>query len=161
MIVFEDKIQQLVDLIPQIDGFDTTFYWGNGAEDVNHYLTLDETPYPFIFLTSTEESYNLNAEQIEKDCVFILANPEINKGDTNNVRLANNYQNILNPLLNYFVDVLNNSSISQISPQSINTRKIPNYGQSNKNGQIVIWDVIQLKCKVLLYDRCLKPFSFS
>lgn len=156
MIVFEERIQSIVDSLPQIDGFDVNFEWVKDSVDVNRYLALDSQPYPIIFLLTGKEKsvfkYENEYQEINRNCRFILATRELDVSLINSQRTS--YVNVLNPLLEEFLELLDSSNISRM-PNGFEQEKVPNYNQGGENGQIDIWDAIVLDVELVINSNCL------
>lgn len=161
MIVFEDRIGEIVDSLEPINGFSPVFYWGNSAQEVNAFLALDDQKYPLVYLTSGYEESEGDFKEVERECVFIIATNELDQNKLNLDRMRDNFDKVLNPLAFNLIDVLDSSSISRL-PQGYKLKRIANYsdsksGSSSKaNTQIDRWDVIELRCRVVINDKCLK-----
>mgnify|MGYP001482987261 CR=1 FL=1 len=160
MIVFETRIKELVAQLPQIDGFENHFYWGNSGQELNKYLAVESQPYPLIYLTSGYESSQGDFKEVSRNCTFIIAVREKELDLLNISRLEKSYKTYLNPLADYFIQLLDSSSISRLR-NGYKLRRIPNYSEANENSQIDLWDVIELQCEVVLNSNCLKPYTWE
>ncbi|MEZ7496467.1 hypothetical protein QO206_13295 [Leeuwenhoekiella aequorea] len=161
MIVFEDRIEDLINLIPNINGFKTHFYWGKDGKDVNRYLVSNDSPYPFVFLTQGTERGDVSAKEVLRDCRFILACQEFDLDKMNDQRLLDSYKDFLNPLAAYMLELFDVSTISRINEGKYRLKRVPNYSESNENPQIDKWDVIVLELELVLNNNCLKPIVWE
>lgn len=159
MIVFENRIAEIVETLPMINGFKVNYEWVKNAKEVNRYLLLKEQPYPVIFLISGKTNGVRTDDgvfqEVNRDAVFILATRELDTNLINSQRLESSYKNILNPLTELFIDSLENSSISRVSQNGFSVELIPNYENSTKNGQIDIWDAVRLQGEITINNQCL------
>lgn len=159
MIVFENRIAEIVETLPMINGFKVNYEWVKDAKEVNRYLLLKEQPYPVIFLISgrtngvrTDDGV---FQEVNRDAVFILATRELDTNLINSQRLESSYKNVLNPLTELFINSLENSSISRVTENGFSVELIPNYENSTKNGQIDIWDAVRLQGDITINNQCL------
>lgn len=165
MIVFEERIAELISTLPKINGFKINFEWVKDVEDVNKYIVLQDRPYPVIFLLTSKETSEVvtsgTYNETSRPCTFILATRELDTSKTNTQRGRSSYKNVLNPLAESFLNELKYSSISRI--ESFGLERVPNYGKkstadskSNKSGQIDLWDTIIITADVTINNQCLR-----
>jgi hypothetical protein len=161
MIVFEERIEQLIGQVPLIETFKTHFYWGNGSKDVNLYLTLSDQPYPFVFLTTGQETSKGNFKETRRNCKFIIACQEEITDKINTQRMLDSYRNVLNPLADYMIEIFDTSSISRLN-NGYKLQRIPNYSdKTGENYAIAKWDVILLEVDLSINDNCLNNIQWQ
>ena len=161
MIIFEERVQELINILPPIsDGtnsFGINFYWAKDLKDVNAYLKVKDQPYPLIILVrSREKLISRTSEEVTRKCRFIIATAERDVNKLNNDRWQSSYKNVLNPLASLFLDALERSTISRLH-DGIELDRVPNYADASKDNQIDIWDTILIDCTVSINNNCLKP----
>lgn len=169
MIVTEHNIRAIVDTIPSIRINDSltrkpSFHWGDKAE-LDRYLKLKEdAAYPLIWLLlPSPDSYSGNGQEVNKDCVFIIAQRETKQDMYNDERYVNAFATILNPLTENLIHGLDVSTISNLSNRLWVTTKFPNYVEAEKNYTIDLWDAVQLTISVRFNNTsdCLKAISYG
>lgn len=168
MIVVEDKLRDLFTQIPDIQVNENTstkpfFGWGK-KEELNKYVlkTDAEVLYPLIWLLPTKDDYNRAAELVEKRLILIIATRETNIEYYNTTRLEYSFKTVLNPLSEYVIQALENSSITRvIDSTGIEIFKEPNYSDSGENATIDKWDAIRLELDVEFNDNCLKTIKWK
>lgn len=163
MIIFEERIQELISILPQVDGFPINFYWAKDMKDVNLFLSLKGQPYPLIILVrSPEKLKNPKASEVTRKSRFILATAEHDINKLNTDRWQSSYKKILNPMAEIFLDALEGSTISRLH-EGIELDRVPNYAEAtyrrgqDQDQQIDIWDTIVIDCTVSINNNCLKP----
>ena len=166
MIIFEERIQELISITPKVGNFTTNFYWAKDMNDVNQYLKLKDQKYPLIILVRSPEKHkHFGAEEITRDCRFILATAERDVNKLNTTRWESSYKNVLNPLAENFLLALDSSTISRLH-EGFKLDRVPNYAEAKAEyrkteNQIDIWDTIVLDCTVSINNNCLKPLIKS
>lgn len=169
MIVFEEKLGEVMDLLPSIidangNSFKPFFNWG--TQDVlNKYLTLpkNQGSYPLIWLVDGVDEGKTNNTSIIRDTRLILAmhsdkqdyfNPDIYQTD---------YKVILNPLLENVIKALEKSGVSEIQELKYKIEKHPNYSvttQGEKSKTVDVWNAILFDCKIRLKDGKINTMIF-
>lgn len=169
MIVFEERLGEILDLLPSITdanngSFKPFFNWG--TQDVlNKYLALPKTQevYPLIWLVTGIDEGKTNSTSIIRDTRLILAmhsekqdyfNPEIYQTD---------FKVVLNPLLENVVKALEKSGISEIQDLKYKIERMPNYSvstQGEKTKAVDVWNAIVFDCKIRLKDGAINQMIF-
>tara|TARA_R110000782_G_scaffold134683_5_gene227023 strand:+ start:276 stop:788 length:513 start_codon:yes stop_codon:yes gene_type:complete len=168
MIVTEHSLRAIVGTILAIDMNPTlsrtpSFHWGDKAE-LERYLKLKKgAAYPLIWLLPSPDSYSGNGQQVDKNCVFIIATRETRKDMYNDERYLNAFATILNPLTARLIHGLKVSTISNVDSLDWVINKFPNYVEADKNYTIDLWDAIQLTISVRFNNtsNCLKAISYG
>ena len=108
-----------------------------------------------IWLLPTSERYEGSSFQnVIKDCSFVIATRETRKELFNDQRYIKTFDLVLNPLVDYLVQGLTTSNISDRDENEFDLFKHPNYSaESEENGTIDIWDAIKLDIRVKFKDN--------
>lgn len=168
MIVVEDRLTELFGLIPAIQinpshSNKPFFGWGK-KEELNRYVLKKDAAvlYPLVWLLPSEDNYNILSERVSKKVILIIATRETNIEYYNPTRLKYSFKTTLNPLLNYVLQALQNSSITDITNNdSISVFKEPNYSDNSENGVIDKWDAIRLEIDVEFNSNCLNDIKWK
>ena len=167
MIVVEDRLRDLFNQIPEVrkNANNTNkpfFSWGKKEELNKYVLKTDESVlYPLIWLLPSNDDYNSLSERVNKKVTLIIATRETREELFNPQRLKGSYEQVLNPLLDYIIQALQNSSITRITNNdSISIFKEPNYSDNSENGVIDKWDAIRLECDVEFNNNCLNTIKW-
>lgn len=168
MIVTEHNIRAIIETIPAIRINDSSsktpsFGWGDKAE-LSKYLTKKkDAAYPLIWLLPSSDDYSGNGQQVDKDCVFVIALRETRQDMYNDERYINAFATTLNPLTDRLIHGLDVSTISDLSDREWSITKFPNYVEADKNYTIDLWDAIQLTISVRFNNtsNCLKAISYD
>lgn len=168
MIVVEERLAELFAQLPEIQINPTNlnkpfFSWGK-KEELNRYVlkTDDSVLYPLIWLLPTKDDYNRAAELVEKRLILIIATREIRTELYNPQRYKGSFEQVLNPLSEYVIQALENSSTTRvIDSTGIEIFKEPNYSDSGENATIDKWDAIRLELDVEFNDNCLKTIKWK
>ncbi len=168
MIVTEHNIRAIIDTIPEIRINDSlskkpSFHWGDKAE-LSRYLKLkNNAAYPLIWLLPSSDDYIGNGQEVDKDCVFIIAQREDRQNMYNDERYVKAFATILNPLTDDLIHGLKVSTISNVDTLEWSITKFPNYVEADKNYTIDLWDAIQLTISVRFNNtsECLKAIDYG
>lgn len=152
MIVIEDRFEEMIDVIPEmtnenvsLESFKVDFSFGDEKELASYLLSKKGKCYPLIWMVyPVLEKHSIKKVEIE-DVSFILA---VNSNDyySNKERFATNYKNILIPLYDNFIELLERSNIVNLAKQK-RISKYPNYSNSEfseENKTIEIWDALKV-----------------
>lgn len=167
MIVVEHILRDIIAQFPTIkvngNDYTTKFHWGDKKE-LNSYLSLvKDDSYPLVFLIQNPETHTQQNTIVEKQCNFILAWPEPEKDLLNNERYENSFDIVLNPLLDYLIQGLDNSGVTRFTGTEKEVFKRPNYsetGSKSKNGSVYLWDVITLSDKIEFNKSCIDKITW-
>jgi len=159
MIVFEEKIRELVALMPQWNGTNTIRYdWGT-IDVLNKFLVLKESvsKYPLIWLVTSKDTDDLLRNRVTRNARFVIATRSNGVDAFNSTQYQTDYKNILIPVYNNFITLLNSSGISKIVNSTIDKELKPNYSvNDNERGFITVWNALVLDCEIELTDGCIK-----
>ena len=159
MIVFEEKIRDLVALIPQWNGTHTVRYdWGT-IDVLNKFLLLKESvsKYPLIWLVTSKDTDDLLRNRVTRKARFVIATRSNDVDGFNSQQYQTDYKEVLIPVYNDFITLLNSSGISKIVGSTIDKELKPNFSlNDNGKGLITIWNAIVLDLEVEIIDCCIK-----
>ncbi len=168
MIVTEHNIRAIIATIPTVrinDSLSKTpsFMWGDKAQLAAYLKNKNDAAYPLIWLLPSSDDYSGNGQQVDKDCVFIIAQREIRQDMYNDERYIKAFATILNPLTANLIHGLDVSTISNLSDRDWSITKFPNYVEADKNYTIDLWDAVQLTISVRFNNTsdCLKTISYG
>lgn len=159
MIVVENRIAELINLIPNVDGLKPVFHYGEGKE-LNAFLIGRNKDgsnlYPLVYQTSYRETQNIQQKTVTTRWEAILATatrPEL----YNTQREATTYQNVLYPLFGY-IDKAMRSSNFITSEYVWDIEKWPNYSESKEmkeHGFLDVVDAMLIRCELLIDTNCI------
>lgn len=164
MIIFEEKLGQLVDLLPPTVGFSIKYGWGT-QDELNKYLALPKTqsPYPLIWLTVGQDKDNLNEQRVTRSAKILIATISDKQSEMNPFIYQTDYKDILIPIANNLIKALQSSGISIITNNEITKELIPNYSVRETKGQIDVWNVLVLEMEITFNNAtsCLNTINFN
>ena len=159
MIVFEEKMRELVAVMPQWNGTHEIRYdWGT-IDVLNKFLLLKESKskYPLIWLITSKDTDDLLRNRVTRNARFIIATRSNDVDSFNSKQYQTDYKEILIPVYNDFITVLNRSGISKIVGSTIDKELKPNYSvNDNGKGLVTIWNALVLDCEIELTSGCIK-----
>jgi len=159
MIVFEEKLRELVALMPQWNGtHDIRYDWGT-IDVLNKFLTLKESKskYPLIWLVTSKDTDDLLRNRVTRNARFVIATRSNDVDAFNATQYKTDYKNVLIPVYNDFITLLNSSGISKIAGSAIDKELKPNYSvNDNGKGLITIWNALVLDIEIELTSGCIK-----
>jgi len=159
MIVFEEKLRELVALMPQWNDTHTVRYdWGT-IDVLNKFLLLKEnvSKYPLIWLVTSKDTDDLLRNRVTRNARFVIATRSNDVDGFNSQQYQTDYKEVLIPVYNDFITLLNSSGISKIVGSTIDKELKPNFSlNDNGKGLITIWNAIVLDLEVEITDGCIK-----
>jgi hypothetical protein len=173
MIVFETSIDAIVNVLPKsVDAKGTErfiqFGWGT-IEELNKYLLLpsNRSKYPLIWLSTGKDKNNLREPNVTRRARLIFATRSANSSELNRYQFRNDFDVILQPVLDNFLYALSNSGISMYDNTDFETERLPNYsvefsGESQTK-QIAVWNAITLDATITINGstNCLKQIFYN
>jgi hypothetical protein len=162
MIVFEEKMRELVKLLPNARDakgslFVIRYGWGS-QDELNKFLLLPETvsKYPLIWLIAGKTTRNDVTNKLSRNTRLVIATRASNKNSFNATQYATDYVSILNPVYINLKTLLNSSGITKVVNNTIEEDLRPNYSfNDNGKGVLDIWNAIVLDLQIeMLTDRC-------
>lgn len=159
MIVFEEKLRELVALMPQWNNTHTVRYdWGT-IDVLNKFLLLKESvsKYPLIWLVTSKDTDDLLRNRVTRNARFVIATRSNDVDGFNSQQYQTDYKEVLIPVYNDFITLLESSGISKIVGSTIDKELKPNFSlNDNGKGLITIWNAIVLDLEVEIIDGCIK-----
>jgi len=170
MIVFETKLAQILDQLPDITDingnvFKPRFNWG--TQDVlNKFIALPEniSKYPLIWLVNGVDSLNVTKDVATRNnCRLIIAKNSDAPNEFNDFQFQTDYDIVLNPLLENIIKALERSGVSRIIDGDYSVERLPNYSETtNETKTLAIWNAITFDCSLELRgDRCINNIKFN
>ncbi len=169
MIVPEYNIRAIVDTIPAVRINNSlskkpSFMWGDKAQLAKYLKVKKDAAYPLIWLLKSPKKRVGNGQQMNKNCVFIIAQKETRQDMFNDERFEKAFDTVLNPLTDNLIHGLDVSTISNLLDRDdIDIDDFPNYVEADKNYTIDLWDAVQLTISVRFNNTsdCLKAISYD
>lgn len=169
MIVVEERLHEAFNTLPNVGmsednplGFKPVYKWGNEAH-LTKQLRLNKELYPLIYQTSSAENQTSRGNTVEVPLVLVLATPNSNTDQVNEVRWVGSYANVLHPLLRNIEILFTKGSIF-VWDGDYSVTRFPNYGNesSTANKAIDIWDALRFETTIKIYNNkvCLKTFKY-
>jgi len=158
MIVFEEKIRDLVALMPAWKNTHSIRYdWGT-IDVLNKFLLLKESvsKYPLIWLVTSKDTDDLLRNRVTRKARFVIATRSNNTDGFNSQQYQTDYKEILIPVYDNFIKILERSGISKIVNSTIDKELKPNFSLNDDGkGLIVIWNAIVLDLEIEIKDGCI------
>jgi len=159
MIVFEEKLRELVALMPQWNGTHEIRYdWGT-IDVLNKFLFIPDSKskYPLIWLVTSNSERDLLRNRVTRNARFVIATRSNDVDSFNAKQYQTDYKEIIIPVYNDFITVLNSSGISKIVGSKINENYTMNYSvNDNGKGLITVWNALVLDLEIELTEGCIK-----
>jgi hypothetical protein len=158
MIVFEEKLRELVELMPRWNDTHAVRYdWGT-IDVLNKFLILKEnvSKYPLIWLVTSKDTDDLLRNRVTRNARLVIATRSNDVDGFNKKQYQTDYTKILIPVYNDFITLLNSSGISKIVNSKVDKELKPNYSiNDNGKGLVTIWNAIVLDLEIELTDNCI------
>lgn len=163
MIVFEEKMRDLIELLPQHNGFTVRYDWG--SQDVlNKSLLLKSTQnkYPLIWLVNNTVTYDRISNKSRSNTRLVFATQTDDKDQLNNFQYKTSYSNILIPVYENFIKLMDRSGITTIIGSDSEYQLRPNYSvNENGKGLITIWNALVLDIEIEIQgNNCINTIKF-
>lgn len=163
MIIIEKQLNKAFDTLPQIQGFQPVYKWGNKNHLIRQLKLFSknkEYPYPLIYQTSNSDSDSGQKNYTETDLILVLATRVIERERLNENRWATSYENILWPLAQN-IETLFKKSQMFVWDNEFRKTTYPNYGDGEENFTTDIWDALELRFNGLkITTNCLGNFKY-
>jgi hypothetical protein len=155
MIVFEEKIRELINLMPDVKdasnrSFKVRYDWGT-TDVLNKFLILKEnvSKYPLIWLVTGKDREDYIRNIVNRKARFVIATRSNNVDKFNEFQFKTDYTNILIPVYENFITTLERSGISSIVGYTVEKQLIPNYSvKENDKGLIDVWNAIVIDLEI-------------
>lgn len=158
MIVFEEKIRELVALMPKWETTHKIRYdWGT-IDVLNKFLVLKESvsKYPLIWLVTSKDTDDILRNRVTRNSRFVIATRSNDVDGFNAQQYQTDYTSVLIPVYNDFITLLEKSGITKIVGSTIDKELKPNYSvNDNGKGLVTIWNAIVLDLEVEIIDGCI------
>lgn len=160
-LVFEERLGEILNLMPPIydikgNAFQHKYQWG--TQDVlNKFMALKKnySQYPLIWLVIGQDNHSMLNDTVNRKATLILATHSDKQNEFNPFIYQTDYKNILNPLLNNVLTVLEQSGRSTITDDNYQIERLPNYSVNGKGKTVDVWNAIALTIGIELRDGCL------
>lgn len=159
MIVFEERLRDLFNLLPEIQvnsNYSTKpfFGWGN-KEELEAYIKLGKSKqYPLIWLLPDYDIYNSALDTTKRDVSLVIATIEPRSELMNPQRFKGSFKQVLNPLTKNIIDLFKRSNITNLEPL-VKIYKEPNYSDNEASETIDKWDAVRIDCTLEINNFCL------
>jgi len=162
MIVVEEKLTELFEQLPLIDGFMPVYKWGNEfhlQQQLAIYSKANTSPYPLIYQTSNLSRQKTFDNNCEAKLSLILACQNTEVSLTNEERWAMSYRKVLYPLLRN-IEICLSSSGNIIWDGEYIMEEFPNYGNGKDEFTLDVWDALLIKLTITINDGCIQKIKF-
>lgn len=162
MIVVEEKLTEIFEQLPEIDGFNPIYKWGNEfhlQQQLELYSKANTSPYPLIYQTSNKSVQHSFAKTCDASLKLVLACQNTDVSLTNEERWAMSYRNILYPLLNN-IELAFDKCGAIVWNGDYDMQEFPNYGNGKDNFTLDVWDAIVVDVKIQILDECIGKINF-
>ena len=159
MIVFEEKLRELVALMPEWENTHPIRYdWGT-IDVLNKFLALKESvsKYPLIWLVTSKDTDDLLRNRVTRNARFVIATRSNDVDGFNAQQYQTDYKEVLIPVYKDFVTLLNSSGITKIVGSTIDKELKPNFSlNDNGKGLVYIWNALVLDLEIEIISGCIK-----
>lgn len=159
MKTFEERLGEVIELLPIFDGLKIKYQWGN--EDVlKKYLVNNKNAYPLIWLVNGKRNVNRILNEMQSNCRVIICNLSKNPQEFNPTIYQRDYKFCINPITDNFIYALETSSISTID-KNYSIDDYPNYAMyGDKQSTLGIWNARAIDLDLKFNNHCLRPIIF-
>jgi len=162
MIVFEEKLRELVALLPpHMEGtkaFPIRYDWGT-IDVLNKFLLLPEnvSKYPLIWLITGQSTNDYVYKTTRRKAKIVIATRANDSDKFNEFQYLTDFSKVIIPVYANFITLLDRSGITTVIDQVINEEFFPNYSlKDNGNGLITIWNAIIMDVEIEINGkRCI------
>lgn len=159
MIVFEEKLRELIALLPNTaDGFVVRYDWGT-IDVLNKFLLLPESQskYPLIWLVTGKDTDNFTTNSNVRNVKIVLATASNDVDQFNQVQYQTDYVNILLPIYKDLHTLFTKSGITTLQDDEITKEMMPNFSfKQNEKGLINVWNALFLEFELVIDGkRCI------
>lgn len=162
MIVVEEKLTEIFEQLPEIDGFKPIYKWGNEfhlQQQLELYSKANTSPYPLIYQTSNKSVQQTFGNTCEANLKLVLACRNTEVSLTNEERWAMSYKNILYPLVRNIEKCFDRCGVINWSG-NYDMQEFPNYGNGKDNFTLDVWDAIVIDVKIQIISNCIRQIRF-
>lgn len=165
MIILENRLTEVFDQLPEIDGFKPVFDFGNQFHLdalLKRYSENNTCIYPLVYLDITEydEQHERFDSEMTTNIKLIVACQNTDTTLLNKNRWAMSYDKILFPMADNIKKSFRGSGIFNWDGNTY-IHKHPNYGNGDENKTIDIWDAITIRLNnVIITNNCVSQINF-
>ncbi len=148
----EDALGVIFEQLPPIkdsnnEEFPIKYSWGSEYA-LNLYLVQAEVKYPLVWLVEGSDTYDTSLNISRPIKLFIAKNSD-NVNNTNPTIWADEFNEILNPILANVLKALEGSGITEIKDGKYKVSRLANYTESgNESKAIDNWNVIVIESEI-------------
>ena len=167
MICFEEKLRELVSLMPDLVNDNGTFpiRYDWGTQDVlNKFLLISEnvSKYPLIWLVTGQDNENIDSKTVTRTARIVFAVNSFNKDEFNEFQYKNDYKNIIIPVSENFIKMLDMSQNATILNRNFKKQLHPNYSVNDNNKALIsVWNALVLDIEIEITDKKCVPKSLK
>jgi hypothetical protein len=155
MIVFEEKMRELVALMPNLTDansseFPIRYDWGS-IDVLNKFLLLKESQskYPLIWLVIGSNSNDYVENHVTRKARFVIATRSNQVDQFNEFQYKTDFSNVIIPVYQNFITLLEKSGITTILNQKIETETAPNFSfKDDGKGLITVWNALVVDIEI-------------
>jgi len=164
MIIVEQRLSDVFDQLPAIDGFKPVYKWGNEYHllaQLKAFADSKKTPYPLIYQTSNQShQFEQGGEECTTRLRLVLACQNTMTELLNENRWAMSYRNILFPLAQNIIKAFNRAGIFYWEKE-YDLTEFPNYGAGEENHTSDIWDALVFEADLRIDANCIQTINFN
>jgi hypothetical protein len=158
-LIYEEKMRELISLMPDMVNPNGTFkinYEHGTADVLNKYLLLkkNKSVYPLIWLVPQKNPLDTVRNTITNRSRFIIAKKSEDVDKFNEHQFNTDFKNVLIPVFDNFVTLLNISGITTIDRNTLTYELKPNFSmEDNGKGLITVWNAIVVDVTIRMDGR--------
>ena len=166
MIIFEDRLAELVGTMPQLSlndiDYQINFDWGT-EEVLAKYLILNEKrSFPLIWLVESQDINNLREPSVKRNARLVILNESLQPDQFNSYFHEFDYNKVLQPILDNLLIGLKQSGFSRIDDKVLKTQRVKNYSTRNQDESLIyICNAIVLDAEITFTDGCLQKIFYN
>lgn len=166
MIILENRLTEVFDQLPEIDGFKPVFDFGNQFHLdalLKRYSENNTCIYPLVYLdiTEYEEDHEQFEQEMTTDIKLIVACQNTDTTLLNKNRWAMSYDKVLFPMTENIKKAMLGANIFNWDGR-FKIKKFPNYGNGDENKPIDIWDALTIRISnVIVTNDCVNEINFN
>ena len=168
MIVVEDRLKEIFGFLPQINGYDPVFGYGNKVQLSTFIKSANDRGsdvYPLIWLLyPNKEDHKKRGREVECEDLTLILAVNTKASLSNKERIENVYKQYLIPLADNVRYVLESASIANLNPE-FEIIKFPNYSGDLSNGEenytVDRWDALKCVFSISINNKCLNDIRFK
>ncbi|WP_424493893.1 hypothetical protein [Salinimicrobium sp. GXAS 041] len=163
MIVVEERIYEILNQLPAVDGDKPVYAWGD-LKHLNKWIKLkreaEDPTYPLIYQTSKKETQDIRKKLVTTPWEIVIATQNTNTSLTNDERWALSFRNVLNPIAERIAEGFDKSGIINWEGV-VDLERFGNFGEGNEHFTVDIWDAITFKATITINNKCLNKIQWK